>query len=276
MKIIADIGATKMRIASVHNARSFNEPVVHATPHVYEEGIALIATTAQSLAHDEAIESVVAGVPGVLAADKRSLFDAPNLAQWNKQPLADDLEHALGGRVLLENDTALVGLGEAHFGAGQPSTILMYLTVSTGVNGVRIVDGAIDRSTFGFEIGDQYISLNGEVYTLESLISGKRIEARFGMPPRELGKENPLWQELARQLAYALHNSIVHWSPDTIVLGGSMFNDVGIAISDVERALEPLMRRFPSMPALLHSALGDFGGLYGALVHTHNLQQFKA
>ena len=109
---------------------------------------------------------------------------------------------------MLENDAALVGLGEATDGAGKGSAILAYVTISTGVNGARIVDGQIDRATYGFEIGEQYV--DDSARTFEELVSGRAIAARFNIPPRELGKDHPVWDELARFTARALHNAIAH------------------------------------------------------------------
>ncbi len=265
MFIVADIGASKTRIARVRDYTSFDTPVVYDTPYAYSKALERMVATSRSLAKGEAVAMFFAGVPGVLSKGKQALFDAPHLPDWNHKPLARDLSAALGAQIILENDAALVGLGEATAGAGKGSRILAYVTVSTGVNGVRIVDGAIDRAAYGFEIGDQLFDMDGEWRTLESLVSGTAIKKRFGMPPRELGKDAPVWEELAQVLAYALHNTIVHWSPDTIVLGGSMFNEIGIPIPSIEHYLKPLLSRFPEMPRLAHAQLGDYGGLSGAL-----------
>jgi predicted NBD/HSP70 family sugar kinase len=51
-------------------------------------------------------------------------INALNLPRWNGAALADDLEAALGTQVILENDTALVGLGEATVGAGKGAAVV--------------------------------------------------------------------------------------------------------------------------------------------------------
>lgn len=257
-----------MRIARADDVDAFDAEhvVVCATPQVYEEGIALFSEHVRTLAGNQFIEMIMMGLPGILSRDKRTLMNAPNLAQWNGYAIADMIESKLHTSVFLENDAAQVGLGEAVFGAGQGSRIMTYITVSTGVNGVRIVDGAIDHSTFGFEIGDQFLFIDNEPHHLQDLISGVYITKKYGMNPYDLGADSPVWDELARTLAYALNNTIMHWSPDTIVLGGSMFNEIGISIDRVRTYLTPLLNRFPEMPTLVHASLGDFGGLYGGLV----------
>jgi len=264
MIILADIGGTKMRITRMRDASSFDDPIIADTPADYDAGIASISETIQSLADGTSVEKIVAGVPGILRSDKRALYDAPHLLKWSGEELADDLERKFSTRVLLENDTALVGLGEATFGAGMGGHIVMYVTISTGVNGVRVSNGVIDDSTSGFEIGRQILSIDTGI-TLEGLVSGTAIEQRFGQHPRDLGKEHFVWEELAEYLAYGLYNSFLHWSPDTIVLGGSMCNEIGIPLESTAKHLEKLLHAFPSTPRVVHSTLGEVGGLYGAL-----------
>jgi predicted NBD/HSP70 family sugar kinase len=172
--------------------------------------------------------------------------------------------------VYFENDTALVGLGEAHYGSGQGSEIFVYVTVSTGVNGVRVVHGRIDASTQGFEIGGQYLNL-GNTTSWEEIISGTAIQKRFGVPPKELGKGNAIWEELAETMAFGLHNTILHWSPDRVAIGGSMLNEIGISVERVSLHLKRIMRKFPKVPDIVHSQLKDVGGLYGGLARLSQL-----
>lgn len=267
--ILADIGGSKMRLAL--NTIIPLDPTHLDTPHSYNDGLALIVATAQKLVGDTPLDYFIAGVPGVLSYNKRSLAHAPHLPDWEGKALADDIERMLSCKVLLENDTALVGLGEAHYGAGKGSSIMMYLTISTGVNGVRIVDGSIDRSNEGFEVGGQYLSHGDALETFEELVSGTAVFKKFGVHPRELGHDSPVWEELARVTAIGVHNTILEWSPDIVVLGGSMFNEIGISVPRVEAILLTIMHKFPTIPPLVHSQLKDDGGLYGALVMTqHN------
>lgn len=265
MHIVSDIGGTKMRLAGTHDLQSFQAPIFLATPQSYDEALALFVESAKTIAAGEVIESIAIGVPVVLTTDKRSIIQSQNLPQWGGHAFADDLEKALGTKVYLENDTALVGLGEAVFGAGKGGSIIAYITVSTGVNGIRIIDGIIDRSTLGFEIGGQYLSSAEPLVSLEELISGRAIETRYGMHPRDLGKDTPLWEELARTAAIGFHNTILHWSPDTVVFGGSMFNEIGIPVDSVRSHLTEVTKKFPTIPTIVHSSLKDEGGLYGGM-----------
>ncbi len=265
MYIVVDIGGTKMRIAKSDDLKSFGDPVIQDTPQDYPQGIELLKSTVQDLVGvGTKIDGLALGIASPLSADKRSTYMTPHL-HWEGRSIAQDIESALSTAVHIENDVALVGLGEAVAGAGESSSIVAYITVSTGVNGVRIVDQKIDRSAEGFEIGGQYMTVEDPRLTLEEMVSGTAVTKAFNMKPRDLGKENPVWEELAEIFAYGLHNTIVHWSPNKVVLGGSMFNEIGIPVPSVEKHVKEIMKKFPVVPEIVHSALGDIGGLHGGL-----------
>lgn len=270
MFIVADIGGTKMRVAASTDLEKFDEPLIVDTPPDYESGLAVLLQAIRERSAGEGITGVCMGVPGSIAKDRRSTLNRKNLAGWSTKPIVDDIERAVSAPVTLENDAALVGLGEAVFGAGVGAPIVAYLTVSTGVNGVRIVDGKIDRSAMGFEIGGQYIPSSAE-FTFENLVSGKAIQEKYGKPPRELGTDTPVWEDLAHITAFAVNNTLLHWSPDRVVFGGSMFNEIGIKVDRVREHVAAIMKEFPELPKFMHSSLGDVGGLYGGLARLKQL-----
>ena len=267
MYIVADIGGTKMRFAISLDGKTLGESYRIDTPSNYVDGLTAIIESIRHVIKDKKITSGIMGVPGVLSPDKKSILTSEHLSAWAGHPLVHDLESVLGSsfHLSLENDTALVGLGEAVYGAGKGASIVAYITVSTGVNGVRIIDGVLDTSAWGFEIGGQYLSHDQTLVTLEDLISGSAIEKAHGKHPRDLGKDNPLWEELAYQTAIGVHNTILHWSPHRVVLGGSMFNDIGIPVESVKKHVGDILKKLPKIPDIVHATLKDDGGLYGGL-----------
>ncbi|HWR57864.1 MAG TPA: hypothetical protein VN328_03155, partial [Thermodesulfovibrionales bacterium] len=58
-------------------------------------------------------------------------------------------------------------------------------------------------------------------------------------------------------------NTIVHWSPDIVILGGSVAGK--IPLGRVRFHLRRIMKIFPKLPPIEKAVLGDVGGLYGAL-----------
>ncbi|HEY4527386.1 MAG TPA: ROK family protein [Candidatus Paceibacterota bacterium] len=271
MHILVDIGGTKTRVAASRDLESFDKPQIFSTQTKYAAGLRTIVESAKKLAKGEMIERVSVGAPGVITPDHQSLLTSPNLPDWKGKAISGDIESAIGAKVHMENDTALVSLGEALYGAGVGATTVMYLTVSTGVGSVRIVNGKIDAPSRSAEIGHMYFNTGEELQEFKNLVSGKSIHQRFGMMPRELGKDHPVWEELARIVAIGVHNSILHWTPDRIVLGGSMFNEIGISVARVQAHLSEIMKAFPQIPEIVHSSLGDVGGLWGGMARLKQL-----
>lgn len=273
MYLLFDIGGTHMRIALSRDGETFGEPAIIETPKDFNEGIARIKEIAMIATKGERLVAAGGGIAGTLSRDRRIFQKGPHLPGWNGKPIAAALEEALGCHVFVENDTAIVGLGEAVAGSGKGFPIVVYMTVSTGVGGVRIVNGAIDVSAMGFEPGHQVIdagrglqrdTVGGTGDDLEGIISGSAITARYGKKPYEITDEQ-FWDEMARLLAYGLNNTIVHWSPDAVVIGGSMMKKIGIPVNRVEAHLRGICTIYPELPRILHSSLGDIGGLHGAL-----------
>lgn len=273
MYALFDIGGTKTRVAVSHDLRSFNEPITFDTPKAYQEGIDAVADTVKKLSGEEKIIYACGGIRGPLMADHSAIVYDDILVDWQQRSLVNDLGKLINAPILLENDAALAGLGEAHSGAGKGFSIVAYLTVSTGVGGVRIVDGKIDANNSGFEPGQQVINGDQTLYpavagnTLEDCTSGTAVEKRFGKKPYEIPQSDPVWDELAHWLAYGLKNTIVYWSPDVIVLGGSMvIGDPRIKLEDIERHTKTLLGDLMPCPPLKDATLADLGGLFGAMV----------
>lgn len=258
-----DIGGSKIRICVSHDGKTLSETAVHPTPKKFVDGIHLFHAVAEELAHGRAITGVAGGIAGPLDSKKTMLVNSPNIPGWIRKPLVPQLQKTFHCPVILGNDAELCGLGEAHFGAGKGSSILAYITVSTGVGGSRIVDGKIDRSAMGFEPGHQVIGIrkDGE---LEHLVGGKRFERKYHKKPYEV-HSRVIWTHMSEILARGLINVCVFWSPDRIVIGGSMIKQPGILFPVVNAYLKKNLKIFPLPPKVIPAKLGDFGGLYGGL-----------
>jgi glucokinase len=278
MYILFDIGGTNMRIAATRDGESFSEPVVISTPKLFEDGMELLASYAKKLSSGEKIEGIVGGVAGTLSRDKGTLIASPNLPRWIGNPLRGKLRDLLDAPVYIENDAAMVGLGEATYGAGKGFDVVAYLTISTGVGGARIIHNTIDEASNGFEPGHEIIDPDNtlcpecEGNDLESYISGTAVSKRFGKKPYEI-LDPQIWDQMAKFLAYGLNNVIAFWSPNVIVLGGSMMKKVGIPVEGVRKHLQEIFRITPAIPQIEKAQLGDLGGLWGALAQIKNIKK---
>ena len=269
-----------MRLARSSGDDFFNVPKVVQTPKDYQEGLEVFKKFSNDADILGKIKAIVGGMAGPLDKEKTMTASPPNLPGWKMKPLKKDLEELLKAPVFLENDADIAGLGEATFGAGKGYDILAYLTISTGVGGGRIVKGKIDENSMGFEVGHQIIDADSSIFpetrkfekqikekgwnfgSLSSYISGSAIKMRYGKEPKEIFDEN-VWEELAKILAIGLNNTIVHWSPDAVILGGSVMNR--ISIDRVKFHLKQTLKIFVNHPEIKKAELEDQSGLYGAL-----------
>lgn len=269
MYVLFDIGGTNTRVAVSEEGIGINESRSYQTPRDYNLAIKLIIDTAKLLTKNKKIDGIAGGIRGALDNAKIYLAKDFVLPEYVNKPLKLDLEEKLKSQVFLENDAALAALGEATHGAGVGYEIVAYHTVSTGFGGCRIVDGKIDKSSLGFEPGNQIVNISSKLYPedegsgrFESYVSGGALEKRFGKNAHQIN-DPEIWEEMAKLLAVGLNNTTVYWSPDVIVLGGSLMKSIDI--EKVKQYLSIKLKIFTSIPEIVPAKLSDNAGLYGAL-----------
>jgi predicted NBD/HSP70 family sugar kinase len=272
MYIIFDIGGTNTRVAASTDLETFGEPIKFKTPFNYSEGIQAIHNAIAEVSKDSTVKGLAGGIRGPLNQEKSGILSEVILTDWVGKHITADIGTPYNAPAYLENDTAIVGLGEVHYGGGRGHEIVAYHTVSTGVGGARFVNGNIDVARIGFEPGHQILDFDRSYLdtdilpTLENLVSGTALQLARGVKPYEIPQDDAVWQELAMRLAAGLRNTIVYWSPDVIVLGGSMIvGDPRILLSDIRFYTEGIMAGLMACPHIVDAELGDNGGLYGAM-----------
>lgn len=268
MYLVFDIGGTNMRIGVSSDGETLKETKIVPTPQDFEQGIQALKQVAEDLSHGEKIDGMAGGVAGPLNKEKTGLATGPNMPGWINQPLKTELEKIFDCQVLLENDTAMGGIGEAVKGAGKDNKVVAYIALGTGVGGKRIVDGKISSDSFNFEPGHQIIVPDGDPCNcggkghMESYVSGSYFEKKYGKKGEDI-RDPKVWDEISRYLAISLVNSTVHWTPDIIVLGGSV--SISIPLQKVNAYLKKLLTIYPTAPQVVLGTLGHDAGLYGAL-----------
>jgi len=261
-RILLDLGGTKMRIARVHGD-SFVDVRIVPTPRDPGQGVVKLIELARALAASKKIESVTGCMAG--RVDPSGVIsDARNLPAWEGKNIIERLTQALHCRVTIVNDGALVGLGEAIDGAGVGSSVMAYITISTGVGGALIREGQIDFDASTFAVGR--IPIDGS--DLEKLVSGTAVFQKYGIEPSELDSIDER-NRIADYIARGLLDVVKQWSPDTIVLGGSMM--VGkrntIPLGRIDETLTSLIGGV--IPTLKLAKLQDLGGFHGALAYAN-------
>jgi predicted NBD/HSP70 family sugar kinase len=269
--LVFDIGGTKTRIGLSKNGTTVDKVKTIATSKNPERGLAEMAEVMSELA-PHGVTAIAGGIRGILREDKIGIDHDDILPDWVNISLTEHFTQLFKVPVHLENDTALAGLGEATFGAGQGIDLVVYHSVSTGVGGVKLVSGHIDAASIGFEPGHQVLDIDRTILgediapTLENLVSGRAVEKRMGTKPYDIPQDDVIWDELAGYLAQGLRNTVLYWSPEVIILGGSMMvGDPKISLEAVRKATVAVLDGVMPCPFITNAALADEAGLYGAL-----------
>lgn len=268
MYLVFDIGGTNMRIGISSNGQTIVQSKMVPSPENFEQGIQILKQAADTLSGGEKFEKIAGGIAGPLDKEKTMLVASAHLTGWVQKPIKSELEKVFGCQVHLENDAFIEGLGEAINGSGVGKNIVAYITVGTGVGGVRIVEGRIDKNALGFEPGHQITIPDGNSCTcggkghLETYVGGSYLQKIYGKKGEDI-TDPQIWDEISKYLSIGLTNVTVHWSPDIIILGGSVSKS--IPLEKVEGYLKQYLTVFPQAPQLAKATLGDDAGLYGAL-----------
>lgn len=268
--VVFDIGGTKTRIGFSADGKKLDTVKSFKTDPKPEQGLAEVVSVIKEFGG--AVTAIAGGVRGVLREDRLGIDHDGILTKWANVSIVDFLAGEFTVPVFLENDTALAGLGEAIYGAGKGVGLVVYHTVSTGVGGVRIENGVIDMASVGFEPGHQVLDIDRTILgedvppTLENLVSGRAVEGRMGVKPYDIAQDDVIWDELAGYLAQGLRNTVLYWSPEAIILGGSMMvGDPKIPIDSVRRATVAVLDGVMPCPFITTAELGDEAGVHGAL-----------
>jgi glucokinase len=240
--------------------------------------------------------------PGPLDPERGVVLEAPNLSGWSEVPITEQIGGALGVPCRLENDANAAALAEWRFGAGQGSSHMLYLTMSTGVGAGLILNGALYRGAHSSagEFGHVSVVPGGrkcpcglrgclEAYTSGSGIAAQiredvaagqaeQILALAGGDPQKVSAR--LWTEALRagdsyaqslkekfidHLAQGLAALVIGLDPERIVLGTIIQRNPDLFLDDLR--LRVSERIWPGLRdvRIEAGALGDKLPAYAAL-----------
>lgn len=267
MLLIIDIGGTVTRISGTQGAHSLLPPILFPTEPDIDAGIARIAHHAKKLGIPSP-KRVVAGIAGEVSP-RGVLLKGPNLSGWEHEDVAGKLSREFNAPTDVLNDAVLGGLGEAHDGAGKHAKTLLYVTFGTGIGISRVLHGKPDIS-IGTEAGHQYLLLDNTLMEAEDLVSGKALRHRYGKPGEEI-HDPAIWKECAHYAAVVVYNSMLHFAPDKVVIGGALTKEGSLSVEDIELNVAKMNKHITALPQIVRGTLGDIAGLYGARAYAREL-----
>jgi predicted NBD/HSP70 family sugar kinase len=162
---------------------------------------------------------------------------------------------------VVENDAKLAALSESRLLKDKYSVVL-YITVSTGIGIGLVVDGKIDTN-----VGDGggralLLEHKGKMMSWEDFASGRAIVERYGKKAADITDEGT-WRAIARDLAKGFIQLIAMLEPEVIVIGGSVgvyFDKYGkLLTEEIKKYHVPLL----SMPVIKQAGRPEEAVVYG-------------
>ncbi|MGN5733084.1 ROK family glucokinase [Arthrobacter psychrochitiniphilus] len=158
-----DIGGSKVAAGVVNAEGEVLEELRRATPGRDTRAVeAVIGELVHELEGRHRIDSVGIGAAGWMDLPGSTVVFSPHLA-WRDEPLQQNLEAMLHRPVLVTNDADAAAWAEWRFGAGRGRDRMVMLTLGTGIGGALVIDGRVERGSFGMagEFGHQIIMPGG-------------------------------------------------------------------------------------------------------------------
>jgi len=202
-------------------------------------------------------------------------------AGWANTDFAGTVRRALNTPVGFDTDVNGAALGEYRWGAGQGLDTFIYLTVGTGLGGGGLVNGQLMHGLIHPEMGhiipprhpdDPFAGVcpyHGNC--LEGMTTGPALEKRWGQPATDLPPDHPAWELEAHYLALGLVNFICTLSPQRIIMGGGVMQQLQL-FPLIRRKVQTILNGYVQSPAITKEidayivppGLGNRAGILGA------------
>lgn len=219
MYLTVDVGGTKTLLAVFNSEGKIEKQQKFPTPKNYDQFIGELRTNIEQICGGINPVACAIALPGIMNRETGIVFAFGNL-DWENINISDKLQDILSCPIYIENDANLAGLAEAHSLLGEFRKVL-YVTVSTGIGGVYVIDGVMDPNTIDAEIGHTLLEYKGKLTRWEEFASGKAIVAQTGKMASEI-TDPADWYLVARNIAIGLINAIATLTPECVVLGGGV------------------------------------------------------
>jgi glucokinase len=302
-----DIGGTKVAAGLVTP-----DGVVHfpkTVPTQAQEGgeavMARVIDLALDLTRTAASEpglrpaAVGVGTGGMVVLTEGSIsFGTSAIPGWSGMPVKARLTSAVGLPVQVENDGNAMVLGEAIFGAGAGCSIVVGITVGTGIGGGITLDQHIFHGAHGFSnnIGHMVLKYNGrmcpcgkkgclEAYasatamtaSFKARVGKDRLQAEFGLDPKNFGVKEisrlagsgvleavEVLKQGAVYLGIGIASIINLLDPDVVVVGGGAAQSGDLYFSQLQStAAERVLPGFTHI-SVVPARLSTWANLIGA------------
>ena len=291
-----DIGGTKIAVGMVDdNGRVHSRTQSPTDPNNYPGAVDAIVSMLRETAQKAGVELTGIGIGSTGPVDplRGEFGDVDFLPGWRGKSPVRDLQQIFKVSVALENDADAAALAEAGWGAGRNRTRLIYITVGTGIGGGFVFDSKLYRGVDGAhpEVGHQVVDVTGPACSCglrgcwEVLAAGPAMvawweshapvdyEHREGITAQRICELALQGDSVALKaveheafyLALGLANLINLFTPDAIVLSGSVMKSAPLFLDRIRAVIRSGCRFVPADKAeLTLASLGEDTNLIGA------------
>ena len=232
-------------------------------------------------------------IPGIADQVTNTVLYVPYF-QWVNWDIGHQITRATSLPVTIDNDANAVALAELWFGAEEVKRTRNFIMVmiSEGIGTGIVIDGEVYRGENGAagEFGHMYVGENApvtcscgrhdcwEAHASEKAVVGRYLsngnESRSGMFDMghlirlaENGEERAteILKETANYLGIGISNLIIGFSPQAVVVSGSIVKAWDIIKDDIQAFGRRSIRQELSGTQILSSALGDTPTILGSI-----------
>ena len=267
MILCVDTGGTKTLVAEFGASGRPSRTHKFPTPHSTDAYIRKLSTLILQEYNLIEIEAIAIGVPGEIEHGR--LAWCVNLP-WKNFDIVAQLGAALRyvRPIYLDNDANMAALGEAHAIKPLPHSVL-YVTVSTGIGGCLVIDGALEPALSHSEMGMMVVEYKGNVLKWETLASGRALYESTGQYARDITDPH-VWHEVAAKISRGLLDLIPMLTPDVIVIGGSIGTYFDRFSADLKAIINRDLYAHLDRPRIIKARHPEEAVIYGGYVYaTH-------
>lgn len=262
MFVAVDIGGSKTLIAVFDKNGVVIEEQKFPTPPDYEDFKLVLGKVAAGLKTKD-FNRVVVAVPGRINRKQGVALAFGNLVWETPIPIEIDFEKIFQCPVMIENDAKLAALSEAIQVKKQFKKVL-YVTISTGINGGLIINGKIDPDFEDMEVGQLLLEHQGRLKDWEDFGSGRAFQEKFGKRVSDVSAEDSeAWYWFARNIAVGLIDLIATLTPEVIILGGGAGAHLGKFKDRLDGQLKIYENPMFSIPPILEAQRPEQAVIYG-------------
>ena len=260
-----DVGGTKVKAIrfSSDNFITEEEQTLQTADGflaVYDQILQVI----QDLRTPETI-AIGIGVPGLLYQPEGKVHTMPNIPGSEGFPLKQRLTADTGLPCAIDNDANCFALGEALFGDGKGQSVVVGVTMGTGIGGGIVIDGQIFHGAHGFgaEVGHMLLKPGEPPYEttdkrgeVEQFFSGSAMKQRCSAakdPSEYLEGEvcSFMHKDIYKEISWFLVNIIHLLDPSIVIIGGSAGHSVAKHLPELHTELNKWMLPGTPLPNIV-------------------------